>query len=99
MAGNFEHGANGGAALTSAQRLPSVRRRRRQQKRVELKRRSFSSGKIVLYPRRPAWSPIAQLVEHSTVNRMVAGSSPARGAKLNQRFRRVSEDYFEGNAL
>ena len=28
----------------------------------------------------PARSPIAQLVEHSTVNRMVAGSSPARGA-------------------
>ncbi len=27
-------------------------------------------------------SPIAQLVEHSTVNRMVAGSSPARGATL-----------------
>ena len=27
-------------------------------------------------------SPIAQLVEHSTVNRMVAGSSPARGAKF-----------------
>ncbi len=30
------------------------------------------------------WSPIAQLVEHSTVNRMVAGSSPARGATLFQ---------------
>src|SRR5580698_4696423 len=27
-------------------------------------------------------SPIAQLVEHSTVNRMVAGSSPARGASV-----------------
>ena len=30
--------------------------------------------------RDPARSPIAQLVEHSTVNRMAAGSSPARGA-------------------
>ena len=29
-----------------------------------------------------AHSPIAQLVEHSTVNRIVAGSSPARGAKF-----------------
>jgi hypothetical protein len=29
-------------------------------------------------------SPIAQLVEHSTVNRNVAGSSPARGASFNQ---------------
>ena len=28
-----------------------------------------------------AWSLIAQLVERSTVNRMVAGSSPAQGAK------------------
>ena len=27
-------------------------------------------------------SPIAQLVEHSTVNRIVAGSSPARGANF-----------------
>ena len=28
------------------------------------------------------YSLIAQLVEHSTVNRIVAGSSPARGAKF-----------------
>ena len=33
-----------------------------------------------------ARSPIAQLVEHSTVNRMVAGSSPARGAITAQSF-------------
>ena len=32
--------------------------------------------------RAPSHSPIAQLVEHSTVNRMVAGSSPARGASF-----------------
>lgn len=31
-------------------------------------------------------SPIAQLVEHSTVNRIVAGSSPARGANLFRLF-------------
>ena len=30
----------------------------------------------------PPHSPIAQLVEHSTVNRMVPGSSPGRGANL-----------------
>ena len=29
-----------------------------------------------------SYSSIAQLVEHSTVNRMVAGSSPARGASF-----------------
>ena len=33
--------------------------------------------KIVLY----FYSPIAQLVEQLTVNQLVAGSSPARGAK------------------
>ena len=33
---------------------------------------------------RPTRSPIAQLVEHSTVNRIVAGSSPARGANSLQ---------------
>ena len=35
-----------------------------------------------------AHSPIAQLVEHSTVNRMVAGSSPARGAIFQNRARK-----------
>ena len=30
-------------------------------------------------------SPVAQLVERSAVNRMVAGSSPARGANLKER--------------
>jgi hypothetical protein len=29
------------------------------------------------------YSPIAQLVEQLTVNQLVAGSSPARGAKNN----------------
>ena len=37
---------------------------------------------IRLPTRTPRHSPIAQLVEHSTVNRIVAGSSPARGAIL-----------------
>tara|TARA_Y100001935_G_scaffold211876_1_gene182264 strand:+ start:206 stop:415 length:210 start_codon:yes stop_codon:yes gene_type:complete len=30
-----------------------------------------------------SYSPVAQLVEQAAVNRSVAGSSPARGAKLN----------------
>jgi hypothetical protein len=34
----------------------------------------------MMYPPFRRRSPIAQLVEHSTVNRIVAGSSPARGA-------------------
>ena len=38
-----------------------------------------------------ARSPIAQLVEHSTVNRMVAGSSPARGA-ITARFQFLSQN-------
>jgi hypothetical protein len=33
---------------------------------------------------RPNQSLIAQLVEHSTVNRMVAGSSPAQGASFKE---------------
>src|SRR5690242_2422319 len=33
-------------------------------------------------PRRTHRSPVAQLVEQAAVNRWVAGSSPARGAKL-----------------
>jgi hypothetical protein len=40
----------------------------------------FRIQKPLLYA--PQHSSIAQLVEHSTVNRMVAGSSPARGASF-----------------
>ena len=36
----------------------------------------------MMYPPFRRRSPIAQLVEHSTVNRIVAGSSPARGASF-----------------
>src|SRR3954453_23922427 len=36
----------------------------------------------MMYPPSRRRSPIAQLVEHSTVNRIVAGSSPARGASF-----------------
>ena len=32
------------------------------------------------------YSPVAQLVEQAAVNRSVAGSSPARGARLNSFF-------------
>ena len=41
-------------------------------------------------------SPIAQLVEHSTVNRMVAGSSPARGANKIMSLRDLFDLMFEG---
>ena len=43
--------------------------------------RGFAIG---LPARRMCRSPVAQLVEHSTVNRMVAGSSPARGASATK---------------
>jgi hypothetical protein len=39
-----------------------------------------------------ARSPIAQLVEHSTVNRNVAGSSPARGANINKDLIQLLQD-------
>jgi hypothetical protein len=35
-------------------------------------------------------SPVAQLVEQAAVNRLVAGSSPARGATLETRLDRES---------
>lgn len=47
-------------------------------------KKHFHSGNHLLL--RQSYSLIAQLVEHSTVNRMVAGSSPARGAILKSRF-------------
>ena len=36
------------------------------------------------------YSPVAQLVEQAAVNRSVAGSSPARGARLNSFFQVLS---------
>ncbi len=45
--------------------------------------KKISIPEIHLLLRQP-YSLIAQLVEHSTVNRIVAGSSPARGASLKK---------------
>jgi hypothetical protein len=52
----------------------------RQKKSGLLQKTGLRSGKFLLDG--TPHSSIAQLVERSTVNRMVAGSSPARGAKL-----------------
>src|SRR5207245_3280981 len=37
-----------------------------------------------LHFRPPERSPVAQLAEHSAVNRRVVGSSPTRGARVNR---------------
>ena len=39
---------------------------------------------MVCYTPVKSYSPVAQLVEQAAVNRFVAGSSPARGAKKNK---------------
>ena len=47
----------------------------------------------------PIYSSLAQLAEHAAVNRVVAGSSPARGAKKTEQFRYHSELFSEIKGL
>jgi hypothetical protein len=43
-------------------------------------------------PNGALWSPVAQLVEQAAVNRWVAGSSPARGAKFSKHLAKIETD-------
>ena len=55
-----------------------------QENAIFLKKPLGKSGKHLYYPAHTAPSafPGSSAVEHSTVNRQVAGSNPARGATL-----------------
>jgi hypothetical protein len=45
----------------------------------------------LLYPPPPTYSPVAQLVEQLTVNQLVTGSSPVRGAIVFKRLAQITK--------